>query len=342
MCDLNAQSPSAIDPGLLPTPGRELSGPSFDRFSAFDLAIQLGDQDIPTSQSPFKREIVEAALKNAPVTPGDIPVSDFDPAGGGFDFESLLQDPRFAEETRQMFREQEAGKDVHFFSRLPFTEEQQTELGVPGSGMFLKGQDHPTFFKSTLFDARLGADFFKTPSGRIISAVDFPDSEAAPENDSAAASLPGNVGKIANPFFPGTVSTELSLTVDLMDVTGDEADRGKFINIPSLTPDLKPLELGQVLSGKIDPKSDEALFVKAIESARSRIGAGEALPQAFNTVDEAVQAAEARSGSLTSKAASLPVKTVVNPSLVDPFSPASILQLDKLKNLVNLNPGRAL
>lgn len=74
----------------------------------------------------------------------------FDPEGEGFDI------PTARKHKLERGFDPESG-EMHMQSRLPLTEEEALEFGVPpGSGLILKGRRHPTFDKAIKADEALG------------------------------------------------------------------------------------------------------------------------------------------------------------------------------------------
>lgn len=94
------------------------------------------------------------------------------------------------------------------------------------------------------------------------------------------SALEGELGVFANP--DGTFSTERSSTIE-MD--------GKFFNIPMLVKGQSKEAVGRILSGNPSKKDVDV----AAKRARERAKKGQELPS-FNSLQEAIAAAEARSG----------------------------------------------
>lgn len=142
--------------------------PAVDLKSPFEATIAAGDQTVPTSQHPFKKQIVDGLLSKAtPIPRGDFPKI---AKGRDFDFDSVLADPEFRQEALGIMALQERGVPAHFAGRLPV---DGSNLGLGGdAGLLLKSREHPTFFKSMLRDAKLGGEFHTSPSGRVLSTVE--------------------------------------------------------------------------------------------------------------------------------------------------------------------------
>lgn len=100
------------------------------------------------------------------------------------------------------------------------------------------------------------------------------------------SALEGELGRWAAP--QGFISTEISITIE-----DERLNNGRPTNIPTLVQgQINPGAI--VLSGGEDltPQQQEQAILRAIE----RVGEGQTLPS-FETMDEAVKAAIARSNS---------------------------------------------